>query len=177
MEPLRKQDVSDILQVGLRATGTGLVATRDDGRVILSTPLAEVWLRQYFGWRPARRLPATVLRWLRGHHSLAPTEPLVVRAPGCRLFVRRVVDGRALLLLLRETRDGFPEAALGPLGLSRRQTEVLSWMAQGKTDREMSVILGISIRTIHHHVSYVLAKLSVETRLAAAAAAHEMVRS
>lgn len=54
-------------------------------------------------------------------------------------------------------------------GLSRREVEVLHWMAQGKRDKEIAIILGISYRTATHHVSAILRKLSVETRTAAVA--------
>jgi DNA-binding CsgD family transcriptional regulator len=55
-------------------------------------------------------------------------------------------------------------------GLSRREAEVLHWMAQGKRDKEIAIILGISYRTVTHHVSAILQKLCVETRTAAVAA-------
>jgi DNA-binding CsgD family transcriptional regulator len=55
-------------------------------------------------------------------------------------------------------------------GLSRRECEVLHWMAHGKRDKEIAVILGISYRTVTHHVRAILAKLGVETRTAAVSA-------
>ncbi len=54
------------------------------------------------------------------------------------------------------------------LGLSRREAEVMHWMAEGKRDAEIAVILSISARTVNHHVRAILTKLSVETRTAAA---------
>lgn len=56
-------------------------------------------------------------------------------------------------------------------GLSRREVEVLHWMSQGKRDKEIAIILGISYRTVTHHVSAILQKLGVETRTAVVAAA------
>ena len=44
-------------------------------------------------------------------------------------------------------------------------------MAQGKRDKEIAIILGISYRTVTHHVSAILQKLCVETRTAAVAVA------
>jgi DNA-binding CsgD family transcriptional regulator len=60
---------------------------------------------------------------------------------------------------------------LGSLGLTRRETEVLTWITQGKTNYEIGVILGVSTRTVCKHVQRVLNKLSVENRTAAAAIA------
>ena len=60
---------------------------------------------------------------------------------------------------------------LGSLGLSRRETEVLTWIAQGKTNYEIGVILSAATRTICKHVQRILFKLSVENRTAAAVVA------
>lgn len=57
-------------------------------------------------------------------------------------------------------------------GLSRRESEVLLWIAEGKRDKEIALILGISYRTVTDHVRAILTKLSVETRTAAVAALH-----
>ena len=54
-------------------------------------------------------------------------------------------------------------------GLSRRESEVLQWMEQGKRDKEIAIILGISHRTVSDHVRSVLVKLGVENRTAAVA--------
>jgi DNA-binding CsgD family transcriptional regulator len=54
-------------------------------------------------------------------------------------------------------------------GLTPRETEVLSWVAQGKRNREIGLILNTSSRTIQKQVQSILDKLGVETRCAAAA--------
>jgi DNA-binding CsgD family transcriptional regulator len=51
--------------------------------------------------------------------------------------------------------------------LTRRELEVLIWVAQGKRDREIATILGISYRTVTNHVRAILAKMEVENRTAA----------
>jgi DNA-binding CsgD family transcriptional regulator len=54
------------------------------------------------------------------------------------------------------------------LNLSPREREVLHWLAEGKRDGEIAVILGIAPRTVTTHVERVLAKLGVRNRTAAA---------
>ena len=54
-------------------------------------------------------------------------------------------------------------------GLTRRESEVLSWVVEGKTNRETAIILGLSARTVQIHLKNVYRKLGVETRTAAAA--------
>lgn len=48
--------------------------------------------------------------------------------------------------------------------LSERELEVLKWIAAGKTNAEIGMILGISPHTAKHHVASVIAKLGVENR-------------
>jgi DNA-binding CsgD family transcriptional regulator len=54
--------------------------------------------------------------------------------------------------------------SLEALGLTRRQAQVAFWIAQGKTNDDVAVILGTSRRTIPHHVEAILARLRLATR-------------
>jgi DNA-binding CsgD family transcriptional regulator len=57
------------------------------------------------------------------------------------------------------------------LGLTKREAEVLAWVARGKGNYEIGVILGAKPRTICKHVEHIFSKLNVENRTAAAAMA------
>jgi DNA-binding CsgD family transcriptional regulator len=69
-----------------------------------------------------------------------------------------------------------PRAATraAPAGLTAREQEILALLSQGLPDKEISRQLFISERTVHHHVSSVLSKIGVPTRLAAAREAARM---
>jgi DNA-binding CsgD family transcriptional regulator/tetratricopeptide (TPR) repeat protein len=58
-----------------------------------------------------------------------------------------------------------------PAGLTRREHEVLELICDGHTNVEIAARLFISVKTVDHHVSAVLAKLGAPTREAAARAA------
>jgi DNA-binding NarL/FixJ family response regulator len=66
---------------------------------------------------------------------------------------------------------------LGSLGLTTREREVLTWIAQGKTNYEIGVILSACTGTICKHVEHILSKLCVENRTGAAAIALALVNA
>jgi DNA-binding CsgD family transcriptional regulator len=139
------------------------------------TERARRWLLEYWD-RPARRghgLPAALRDWVREQHAGArrlaqPRAPLRIEREGKVLVVRLVSDGATALLLFEEQQLEPDLLALAALGLSRREAEVLAWVAQGKTNAEIGRIAGLSGRTVGKHLERVYAKLGVETRTAAA---------
>jgi DNA-binding NarL/FixJ family response regulator len=48
--------------------------------------------------------------------------------------------------------------------LSQRQTEVVFWLAQGKTVADVAVILGRSEKTVECHLTHAMQKLQICTR-------------
>ena len=64
-------------------------------------------------------------------------------------------------------------AAFGTL--TARECEGLRWIACGKQDAVIAAILGMSPRTASTHVCNILAKLHVESRIAAAMEAVRVV--
>jgi DNA-binding NarL/FixJ family response regulator len=61
-----------------------------------------------------------------------------------------------------------------PQGLTSREVQVLGLVAEGLSNREIADKLVISIRTVDHHVSALLAKLGLENRQAAMRAAGDL---
>jgi DNA-binding CsgD family transcriptional regulator len=62
---------------------------------------------------------------------------------------------------------GHPVSAFAER-MTVRESEVAFWVAQGKTNREISMILSTAPRTIEKHVESILKKLHVENRTTAA---------
>jgi DNA-binding CsgD family transcriptional regulator/tetratricopeptide (TPR) repeat protein len=67
--------------------------------------------------------------------------------------------------------DGSP---IDGLGLSARETQVLALVAAGRTNREIAEELYISPKTASVHVSNILTKLDVSSRVEAGAVAHRL---
>lgn len=55
----------------------------------------------------------------------------------------------------------------GEMSLSPRQTECLFWVQEGKSSRDIGIILGVSHRIAERHVFNACRRLGVKTRLQA----------
>src|ERR1700710_3334434 len=58
-----------------------------------------------------------------------------------------------------------------PLGLTEREAEVLFWLAQGKANSDLRILLNVQLTTVKKHLVKIFQKLGVENRTAAAAVA------
>jgi DNA-binding CsgD family transcriptional regulator len=62
--------------------------------------------------------------------------------------------------------ESAPSYSEPPRSLTKRELEVVEWIAAGKRNREIGEILGCSSRTVQKHVQHILEKLHLETRTA-----------
>ena len=60
------------------------------------------------------------------------------------------------------------ETLMQGLPTTKREAQVLLWVAQGKTNREIAAILSLSPRTINKHLEQLYPKLGVDNRTSAA---------
>ena len=153
------------LQTALRETGHGLVAVDTRGRTTHATPGAVECLARYFPEAtPAASVPSPIVDWLEAD----PITSFTLHTAASTLIVRRPRHTARRLLLISEKRGG-PDA--GHTSLSAREREVLTWMAESKSNAEIAAILDIASGTVKRHVEQILAKLQVANRTAAAAVA------
>ena len=160
--------------------GRGVIVIDGNGEVELCTEQARVWLTKYCAEGFPRRkisLPEKVAEWVALQLTDAVKEraipnrqePLILSRGDHFLVARLVIDhGRGQhLMILEEESLRAPPGALQGLGLTDREAEVLAWVAQGKTNREIGTILSMSSRTVQKHLEHVFEKLGVESRTAA----------
>jgi DNA-binding CsgD family transcriptional regulator len=167
------------IEEGVDALERGLILLGADGAVHWMSPLAARWLETYFGPRHGRDgpLPAPISRWIRRHTEPGSRElptvrqPMVATRDATQLIARMVPRGGQTLILLEEQHRWIPAEPLRSLGLTRRESEVLAWVAGGKTSADIASILGTSRRAVEKHLEHIYPKLGVETRTAAAARA------
>jgi DNA-binding CsgD family transcriptional regulator len=163
---------------------SGIVVLDRTGNVELCTEQARLWLTRYCPEGFPRRkldLPATVAGWVQAQLReveeaagavLLPAgnrEKLILTQGESFLSVNLIIDhGRGQhLLVLEEESLRAPPSTLSGMGLTARETEVLTWVAQGKTNPEIGLILGMSGRTVQKHLEHVFEKLGVESRTGA----------
>ena len=145
-----------------------------DGRLVWQTALARQLLAEFFTGEDAPGAdglaPAPLRAWLGETPALGATLAVSLGARRLSFVLHEAMGEDEWLLVLREQSDAATIAALGPtFGLTARESQVLYWVLQGKTNRDIGDILGTSPRTVTKHLEHVFEKLGVETRTAAAA--------
>ena len=70
---------------------------------------------------------------------------------------------------IQENPTLFDPRSLKSMGLTERETEVLTWVAEGKSNSDVGIILGIRSATVKKHLEHIFQKIGVETRTAAVA--------
>lgn len=65
---------------------------------------------------------------------------------------------------------------LQTLGLTKREAEVMAWVAQGKSNSDIATILESSPRTVAKHIEHIFGKFNVESRTAAVAEARRLLQ-
>jgi DNA-binding CsgD family transcriptional regulator len=64
---------------------------------------------------------------------------------------------------------------LESLGLTPREAEVLLWVAQGKSNGDIAILLGMAEKTVKKHMGSIFDKLGLEGRNAATVRALEVL--
>jgi DNA-binding response OmpR family regulator/DNA-binding CsgD family transcriptional regulator len=152
--------IANRTRIALDATGRFLLAATEAGRLIWCTPQAEKRLSKAVpGFSASEFLVPRGMRIAYGNRTLEFT------------FLSKT-GADELLYRLTESGGGQEEAFIRDyLSLTTREAEVLIWIARGKSNRDISDILGISPRTVNKHLEQIFTKLGVENRASAAALA------
>ncbi len=146
-----------------------VLAVNDAGEQLWATPETRKLLAEHGidvdG--DAAGLAATIGPWLA---DPSRSGELVLKTRGQPLTFRYFKSVHANEHLLRIVgRDVLLDAGLleKVLPITRREAEVLIWVAHGKTNREIGDILELSPRTVNKHLEQVYPKIRVDNRSAA----------
>jgi DNA-binding response OmpR family regulator len=92
------------------------------------------------------------------------------RRLGADDYVPKPIDFDILCSIIEARLTRVARHAIWPdrVGLSERETEVLTWAARGKTSAEIARIIDITKRTVDFHIDSARTKLNAVTRMHAA---------
>lgn len=162
----------------------GIIALTNDGQVHFMTLQAKHLLEQYFSLSDPHSLPDPLQKWFKSQISqLTLNEepspsclPLRMEQSGQQLiihFVTEPIKGHYLLLLEERKLQTFSVDALELLGLTKREAEVLFWIAKDKSNSGIAKALGCCEGTVRKHLENLYKKLGVQTRIGAVMVALE----
>jgi DNA-binding NarL/FixJ family response regulator len=134
-------------------------------------PLAYAWLRLAEAVAAAgdRQAAGRSVRQAYALASQVGAAPIAAEAAALARRTRLSLDGPAA--------DAMAPAAEDPLarfGLTEREREIVVLLAGGRSNPQIAEALFISPKTASVHVSNILAKLGVDSRVEAAAVAHRL---
>lgn len=167
------------------AAGRGYLVADTEFRIRFANRRALDWLQEYFEPFPVGGLPGKLQDWLKtvqvalsrkGAIPAAPPEFWIQR--GAKRLVAHSLSplhADEQRVFLSESVQGRDARRLESLGLTRREAEVLLWVAQGKSNADVARILDMQERTACKHMENILTKLYVENRTAAAQRALEVL--
>lgn len=87
---------------------------------------------------------------------------------GVHFVQQRAAEANIVLGTTGRKRGPYRAARAHPLGLTRREVDILKMIVEGAPNRDIAARLNRSLRTIEHHVSNILGKMSMESRVQAA---------
>jgi DNA-binding NarL/FixJ family response regulator len=157
----------------LDTAGHYLLAVDNSGQLLWATPQVHQLLQDGAGAPQEQAIRQALCEWLEHKPeagrklslSFLP-KPLVVE------FLAQVDHKENLLRLSHAPRASASTEKLREVfAVTGREADVLLWIAQGKTNREIGQILDMSPRTVNKHLEQIFRKLGVENRTAAAAVA------
>lgn len=163
----------------------GVIIVTHEGRVRCMTQRGEQLLSQYFSpYAPRSSLPEALQGWFKQQVALHKANktsppssfPLYVSQEEKQLVIRLFFDstGEQYLVLLEEQKlPSFSINSLESLGLTKREAEVLFWVARDKSNAAIAKVLDCRQGTVRKHLEHIHRKLGVQTRTAAVVVAVE----
>ena len=92
-------------------------------------------------------------------------------------FIGMTSASEVLIKLIRHNIDSKEDVLAKCFDLTPRESEVLYWLTLGKTNRDISAILGLSARTVNKHLEQVFQKMGIDNRTSAAVMADRVLNS
>lgn len=157
-------------RLALDSAGHFLLATNGKGELQWATPQAQA-LFSSAGLDSRWQHEKLVDELKPIFNSKSPKTDIVLKNGSKNIgvkFIGETHDNEYLLRLVDHDRPSDESILQASFSLTQRESEVLLWLARGKGNAEIAIILGISTRTINKHLEQIFRKLNVENRTSAA---------
>jgi len=146
-----------------------VMAINNNGNILWSTPETRELLEKHGidGIESNTYVNATLKDWInkgeRKEDLLISTneQPLTIR------YFKTVNNSEHLLRIVSHTSILDATILEESLPITKREAEVLLWVAHGKTNKEIGEILSLSPRTVNKHLEQIYPKIQVDNRTAA----------
>lgn len=158
----------------LDATGQQLFTIDTHGQMIWATPLTQQLFNEAgitAQWRE-QQLSQQLRDWIR-HTPIINQTYQLLGAPRA-LEVKLIDNSKPDEIVLKlSSLDGptEPQQLQEKLQITKRESQVLLWIANGKTNKEIAEILTMSPKTVDKHLEQIYRKLNVDNRTSAASIA------
>lgn len=161
-------------RTALDLTGRFLIAVDSSGCIVWSTPQATRLLQELFGDEEGGSFNTKVeLKTCLGlATSQQASNTMTIGDRSLEIiYIGKVSDSEILLRLALAGVESDKLVLRKAFALTDRETDVLLWIAAGKSNRDIADILGLSHRTVNKYLDQIYLKISVENRASAAAKA------
>jgi DNA-binding response OmpR family regulator len=177
----RAMDVTGRYLLATSANGTLRWFTQQAGQLLGVSMAGKMMPQEVVSWlriklsQGRRAVPDSIVIVLNG---IAPVmqPPLKLKRAEFTL-IGELANDEYLLRVVELDEDRDLERLQARMPLTRREGEVLLWLARGKSNRDIAQILNVSYRTIDKHLEQIYPKLGVEARTAAVAMAIRALES
>lgn len=169
--------ISQSARAALDTAGQNLLTLNAQGHLLWATPQVYELLNTSGALNASSSLSATINNQLRDWLSHKPEAGRQLILSGLsqamHVEVLSLIDGKEYLLRLGNCHEPAKDtlALKQQFSVTGREADVLLWIANGKTNREIGQILEMSPRTVNKHLEQIFRKLGVENRTSAAAIA------
>ena len=154
----------------LDSFGRSVLAFYENGTVAWGSPKALQTLQNAEAKAPSEpNVLKPIAGWLQLSMSLPVSQAPIFERFGIRLtYIGRSTSNELLVRMAVQAKESAQEQLAHELSLTRREGEVLFWLSQGKTNRDIAEILALSARTVNKHLEQIFQKLGVDNRTSAA---------
>jgi DNA-binding CsgD family transcriptional regulator len=181
IQSYRNLQILDLMKRAVEGSEKKLIVVNRTGQVQLIND--DVWriFAHYFDMpRFHRSLPDALHDWIKYERSRlyqesdvpSPSIPLVISKKGEKITIHFLWGGKDSeqdMIIIEEEPADIASASTDSPKLTRRETEILAWLSQGKTNAEIGLALSISPRTVKKHLEHIYSKLQVHRRSGAVA--------